>query len=77
MDALIPWPTQDAGSPLLDPSRAGLNTCPVNRKIGGHAYGGLQRPHRGARHSQFTSIGQARELAFAPPRAAPAAKFAR
>ena len=43
-----------------------LNTCPVYRKIGGHAYGWVYSGPIGALVTpQFTSIGQARELAFA------------
>jgi L-lactate dehydrogenase complex protein LldF len=43
-----------------------LNTCPVYRKIGGHAYGWVYSGPIGALVTpQFTSIGQARELPFA------------
>jgi len=43
-----------------------LNTCPVYRKIGGHAYGWVYSGPIGALVTpQFTSIGQAREVAFA------------
>lgn len=43
-----------------------LNTCPVYRKIGGHAYGWVYSGPIGALITpQFTSIGQARELPFA------------
>jgi L-lactate dehydrogenase complex protein LldF len=43
-----------------------LNTCPVYRKIGGHAYGWVYSGPIGALITpQLTSIGQARELPFA------------
>jgi L-lactate dehydrogenase complex protein LldF len=43
-----------------------LNTCPVYRKIGGHAYGWVYSGPIGALITpQFTSLGQARELPFA------------
>jgi len=43
-----------------------LNTCPVYRKIGGHAYGWVYSGPIGALVTpQFTSLGQARELPFA------------
>ena len=43
-----------------------LNTCPVYRKIGGHAYGWVYSGPIGALITpQFTSIEQARELPFA------------
>jgi L-lactate dehydrogenase complex protein LldF len=43
-----------------------LNTCPVYRKIGGHAYGWVYSGPIGALITpQFTSIAQARELPFA------------
>jgi L-lactate dehydrogenase complex protein LldF len=43
-----------------------LNTCPVYRKIGGHAYGWVYTGPIGALITpQLTSIGQARELPFA------------
>jgi len=43
-----------------------LNTCPVYRKIGGHAYGWVYSGPIGALITpQFTGIGQARELPFA------------
>ncbi len=43
-----------------------LNTCPVYRKIGGHAYGWVYSGPIGALVTpEFTSIGQARELPFA------------
>jgi len=43
-----------------------LNTCPVYRKIGGHAYGWVYSGPIGALVTpQLTSIGQARELPFA------------
>jgi L-lactate dehydrogenase complex protein LldF len=43
-----------------------LNTCPVYRKIGGHAYGGVYSGPIGALVTpEFTGIGNARELPFA------------
>ena len=43
-----------------------LNTCPVYRKIGGHAYGGVYSGPIGALVTpEFGGIGQARELPFA------------
>jgi len=43
-----------------------LNTCPVYRKIGGHAYGWVYSGPIGALITpEFTSLGQARELPFA------------
>jgi L-lactate dehydrogenase complex protein LldF len=43
-----------------------LNTCPVYRKIGGHAYGWVYSGPIGALITpQLTSLGQARELPFA------------
>jgi L-lactate dehydrogenase complex protein LldF len=43
-----------------------LNTCPVYRKIGGHAYGWVYSGPIGALVTpQFTSLDQARELPFA------------
>jgi len=43
-----------------------LNTCPVYRKIGGHAYGWVYSGPIGALITpQFAGIGQARELPFA------------
>lgn len=43
-----------------------LNTCPVYRKIGGHAYGWVYSGPIGALITpQFVGIGQARELPFA------------
>jgi len=43
-----------------------LNTCPVYRKIGGHAYGWVYSGPIGALVTpELTSIGQARELPFA------------
>ena len=43
-----------------------LNTCPVYRKIGGHAYGWVYRGPIGAPVTpEFVGIGQARELPFA------------
>jgi len=43
-----------------------LNTCPVYRKIGGHAYGWVYSGPIGALITpQFIGIGQARELPFA------------
>lgn len=43
-----------------------LNACPVYRKIGGHAYGGVYSGPIGALITpQFAGIGQARELPFA------------
>jgi L-lactate dehydrogenase complex protein LldF len=43
-----------------------LNTCPVYRKIGGHAYGWVYSGPIGALVTpQFAGIGQARELPFA------------
>jgi L-lactate dehydrogenase complex protein LldF len=43
-----------------------LNTCPVYRKIGGHAYGWVYSGPIGALVTpEFVGIGQARELPFA------------
>ena len=43
-----------------------LNTCPVYRKIGGHAYGGVYSGPIGALVTpELAGIGQARELPFA------------